>query len=99
MAEKRVVREVVLPTLTALAYLHAAGIIHRCGCGVVQSRAWILLQETACRSSRGCSGWAKAAAVGAAARGGGMLRCEAALRSVRCAEAVALAIAEELCSD
>uniref|UniRef100_A0A383WNW0 Protein kinase domain-containing protein n=1 Tax=Tetradesmus obliquus TaxID=3088 RepID=A0A383WNW0_TETOB len=29
MAEKRVVREVVLPTLTALAYLHAAGIIHR----------------------------------------------------------------------
>lgn len=30
MAEKRVVREVVLPSLTALAYLHAAGIIHRC---------------------------------------------------------------------
>jgi hypothetical protein len=30
MAEKRVVQEVVLPTLTALAYLHAAGIIHRC---------------------------------------------------------------------
>eukprot|EP00878_Enallax_costatus_P001420 GHUV01001570.1.p1 GENE.GHUV01001570.1~~GHUV01001570.1.p1 ORF type:complete len:566 (+),score=155.75 GHUV01001570.1:219-1916(+) len=29
MAEKRVVREVVLPTLTALAYIHAAGIIHR----------------------------------------------------------------------
>eukprot|EP00775_Hariotina_reticulata_P004227 gene4227-4476_t len=29
MAEKRVVREVVLPTLTALSYLHAAGIIHR----------------------------------------------------------------------
>lgn len=32
MAEKRVVREVVLPTLTALTYLHAAGIIHRCAC-------------------------------------------------------------------
>lgn len=30
MPEKRVVREVVLPTLTALAHLHAAGIIHRC---------------------------------------------------------------------
>lgn len=29
MPEKRVVREVVLPTLTALAHLHAAGIIHR----------------------------------------------------------------------
>jgi len=29
MAEKRVVREGVLPTLTALSYLHAAGIIHR----------------------------------------------------------------------
>lgn len=32
MAEKRVVRDVVLPTLTALAHLHAAGIIHRCAC-------------------------------------------------------------------
>lgn len=32
MAEKRVVREVVLPTLTALAYIHAAGIIHRWVC-------------------------------------------------------------------
>lgn len=30
MPEKRVVREVVLPSLTALAHLHAAGIIHRC---------------------------------------------------------------------
>jgi serine/threonine protein kinase len=29
MPERRVVREVVLPTLTALAHLHAAGIIHR----------------------------------------------------------------------
>ena len=29
MPEKRVVREVVLPSLTALAHLHAAGIIHR----------------------------------------------------------------------
>ncbi|KAF6256795.1 kinase-like domain-containing protein [Scenedesmus sp. NREL 46B-D3] len=29
MAERRVVREVVLPSLTALAYLHAAGVIHR----------------------------------------------------------------------
>lgn len=32
MPEKRVVREVVLPSLTALAHLHAAGIIHRCAC-------------------------------------------------------------------
>jgi serine/threonine protein kinase len=40
MAEKRVVREVVLPTLTALAYLHAAGIIHRyaAGCMAMPSR-------------------------------------------------------------
>jgi serine/threonine protein kinase len=95
MAEKRVVREVVLPTLTALAYLHAAGIIHRCvlyECDLLQmqSRAWHLLQETACRSSSGCSGWAIAATVGAAAGGGAMLDWVAALQFVfRFAEAAA----------
>lgn len=40
MPERRVVREVVLPTLTALAHLHAAGIIHRCFvCGREGQRA------------------------------------------------------------
>lgn len=40
MPEKRVVREVVLPTLTALAHLHAAGIIHRCARIVLLALCW-----------------------------------------------------------
>lgn len=58
MAEKRVVREVVLPTLTALAYLHAAGIIHRCAAGTECSGA----EQAVCCVLRNCSRGSAAAA-------------------------------------